>query len=528
MFSSFDLSALPDMRHMKNSILSVAILAACTTSTLAATQIYDTPGTYQWTVPVGVTSMRVMAIGGGGGGAGGSNGGPGGSVTNNAWQVTPGDTINIVVGGGGGSGSDWDSAAGGGASSLSIGGSNWIIAGGGGGGGSWGFIYESETVVRGGAGGDGCGGNGASGDSAGGSSGGMGGWAGSNGNGGATSPVGGPGGSGNGGAGGNGVVRAAGSTLIAAYGGFGAGTGTGGSAPANNAYVGGGGGGGYGGGGTGGKSNSSIVANILYTSGSGGGGGGGSTGGMCNPSSNGGASAATGTQEGSSGGNGSVQITVPSSLSGSIAGLTSAGLTLTSGTIPAQTISPVVNATSFIFATNFIGAYTVTVQTQPEGQTCTVSNASGMLDGANVSNVVVSCVNDLRIIRSTFGPLQVGIPVNLTLEAAGGVGGYTWSAFDTNQPLPAGLNLSVGGVLSGTPTTQGTYSSLITVTDESGATLRKALGDPVTKVFSGEVKAASAVVTPATPVPTLGEWGLIALSSLLAMLGLARSRRREG
>jgi hypothetical protein len=30
-----------------------------------------------------------------------------------------------------------------------------------------------------------------------------------------------------------------------------------------------------------------------------------------------------------------------------------------------------------------------------------------------------------------------------------------------------------------------------------------------------------------TPVPTLGEWGLVALSSLLAMFGLARSRRRS-
>ena len=39
-------------------------------------------------------------------------------------------------------------------------------------------------------------------------------------------------------------------------------------------------------------------------------------------------------------------------------------------------------------------AYTVTVATQPTGQTCTVNNGSGTLAGATISNVTVSCVNE--------------------------------------------------------------------------------------------------------------------------------------
>ena len=55
----------------------------------------------------------------------------------------------------------------------------------------------------------------------------------------------------------------------------------------------------------------------------------------------------------------------------------------------------------------------------------------------------------------------------LTLGAAGGVGGpYTFSA----SGLPAGLNLTTSGVLSGTPTVSGTFSVTITVTDSAGNT----------------------------------------------------------
>ena len=48
---------------------------------------------------------------------------------------------------------------------------------------------------------------------------------------------------------------------------------------------------------------------------------------------------------------------------------------------------------SFTFATSLTSGstYAVTVATQPTGQTCTVSNGSGTVAGANVTNVSVSC-----------------------------------------------------------------------------------------------------------------------------------------
>ena len=77
---------------------------------------FSTPGTFDWTVPAGVTSICGVAIGGGGGGmcsrgtssgsqVTASGGGGGGLGYFNALSVTPGDTVEITVGAGGAGGS---------------------------------------------------------------------------------------------------------------------------------------------------------------------------------------------------------------------------------------------------------------------------------------------------------------------------------------------------------------------------------------------------------------------------------------
>ena len=59
----------------------------------------------------------------------------------------------------------------------------------------------------------------------------------------------------------------------------------------------------------------------------------------------------------------------------------------------------------------------------------------------------------------------MGTAYTQTLTASGGTLPYTWSI--TSGSLPAGLTLSPGGVISGTPTANGTYKITVTVTDNS-------------------------------------------------------------
>jgi hypothetical protein len=69
-------------------------------------------------------------------------------------------------------------------------------------------------------------------------------------------------------------------------------------------------------------------------------------------------------------------------------------------------------------------------------------------------------------------------------------------------------------VISGTPTGAGTSNFTITVTGNDGGV--------ASETYSIVIAAADVA-----PVPTLSEWGVIALSGLLAMFGLARMRRRQ-
>lgn len=90
---------------------------------------------YSWTVPAGVTSISVLAIGAGGGGCRSTSAGGGGSGGDlryrNDLTVTPGEVLTIVSGLGGAPGA---TGAAGGLSSVSRGGTNLLTASGGGGG----------------------------------------------------------------------------------------------------------------------------------------------------------------------------------------------------------------------------------------------------------------------------------------------------------------------------------------------------------------------------------------------------------
>lgn len=95
-------------------------------------KIYKTAGSYNWTVPDFVTSIKVTLIGGGGGyNTGCSNGGGQSGSIYGYINVNPGDTITINVGAAGGiAGSSYSNAPAGQDSSLSYSGQT-LIAGGG-------------------------------------------------------------------------------------------------------------------------------------------------------------------------------------------------------------------------------------------------------------------------------------------------------------------------------------------------------------------------------------------------------------
>ena len=79
--------------------------------------LYQTPGTYSWTAPVGVSNVCVVCVGGGGGGGAaywaGGGGGGGGLGWKNAVAVTPGSSYTVVVGAGGTAAADQSGQKGG-------------------------------------------------------------------------------------------------------------------------------------------------------------------------------------------------------------------------------------------------------------------------------------------------------------------------------------------------------------------------------------------------------------------------------
>jgi hypothetical protein len=99
--------------------------------------------------------------------------------------------------------------------------------------------------------------------------------------------------------------------------------------------------------------------------------------------------------------------------------------------------------------------------------------ASVTVTDSNYLSATASCSvnsgpggNALTITTSSTLPYgAAGSAYSQTLTATGGTGSYTWSALST---LPTGLTLSSSGVLSGTPTTAGSYTFYINVADTGG------------------------------------------------------------
>src|SRR5207249_1758173 len=70
---------------------------------------------------------------------------------------------------------------------------------------------------------------------------------------------------------------------------------------------------------------------------------------------------------------------------------------------------------------------------------------------------------------ATLPDAVVGVAYTGSLSATGGVTPYTFAA----SGLPGGLSASAAGAITGTPTTAGTYTVNVTVTDAAGASAKQ-------------------------------------------------------
>ncbi len=95
---------------------------------------------------------------------------------------------------------------------------------------------------------------------------------------------------------------------------------------------------------------------------------------------------------------------------GTVTGLTGSGLVIQNN--GGDDIAIPANATGFTFATSVPSgtAYSVTALTQPTNpsQTCAITNAGGVIGGANVTNVTITCTTDKFLVGGTVVGLTGG------------------------------------------------------------------------------------------------------------------------
>ena len=110
-------------------------------------------------------------------------------------------------------------------------------------------------------------------------------------------------------------------------------------------------------------------------------------------------------------------------------------------------------------------------------------------------NCLVKQPGQLAITTTALPNGTIGVAYNQTLVASGGVPGYVWSLNTGSNPLPAGLTLNPAGVISGTPTADGTTTITIKVTDSTGGTK--------TKEFTLAIQPITPPPPPPPPSPSL-------------------------
>src|ERR1019366_1113752 len=105
--------------------------------------------------------------------------------------------------------------------------------------------------------------------------------------------------------------------------------------------------------------------------------------------------------------------------------------------------------------------------------------------------VLVCQAKPLQIATSSLPAGTVGVAYSQALSASGGSPPYSWAV--ASGALPAGVSLSAGGTLSGTPGTAGSSSFTVRVTDSASvsatAALSLAINPPALRITTSSLPA---------------------------------------
>ncbi len=121
---------------------------------------------------------------------------------------------------------------------------------------------------------------------------------------------------------------------------------------------------------------------------------------------------------------------------------------------------------AFAFATPLVNqaAYNVTVLTQPAGQTCSLTQAAGTVQGANITNVTVSCTNNPLPTYNVGGSLS-GLPSGASVVLQDNGGGNL--ALSTNGSFVFPTSVGAGSAYAVTVLTQPAQATC-SITNGSG------------------------------------------------------------